>query len=608
MRTTDLDRGQGRSPAHPTPSDPGSTADASARPLIQFNNPPLERLLSVDRVNSLYRGAVGAADIGEFLKRLVDGLGVRVRISREDLESIPRTGPLVVVANHPFGALDGILLAMILRQVRPDAKILANYLLGRIPEMRELFFFVDPFGGESATASNLTGMRDAMRHLKDGGLLATFPAGEVAHFHPRRGEITDPVWSTTIARLVRKSRATVVPIYFDGHNGPLFQLAGLVHKRLRTALLAHELFRKTNQTIDIRVGSVIPRRKIEACDTDADLTGFFRQRTFVLKHRGRTCASDSRLRGSMEPIIDPIDPQDLDREVAALPPGSVLVDADEFLVLHARAPQIPRTLREIGRLREATFRAAAEGTGKNIDLDTFDYDYTHLWVWNRLKKQVVGAYRLGHTDKILAAKGPGGLYTRTLFNFGPRMLHRIGPALEMGRSFVRQEYQRSFSPLLLLWRGIGTYVVRNPRYKNLLGPVSISNSYQSVSKQLMVQFLKMHHMLPMLADMVRARNPFRIRKITGLEREAMEKLVLDSDEVSELVSDLEPDHKGIPILLKQYLKLGAKLLSFNVDPEFSDVVDGLILVDLTRTDPRHLDKYMGKEGRAAFLAYHNTSR
>ncbi len=533
---------------------------------------------------------------------------------------MPRDGAVVVVANHPFGALDGIILASVLAGVRPDVKVMANYLLGRIPDLRDLFLFVDPFGGGGAAAANAAPMRQSLRWLKDGGMLAAFPAGEVAHLSLRDRRVTDPRWNDTISRIVRRTGASVLPVYFDGRNGALFQLLGMIHPRVRTAMLARELYKKRDQSIEVRIGSVIPARRLGGIADDADLAEYMRRRVFLLQHRPPAAEVPPRggipvkrhgLPGSAttgEPIIPPVDPALLAADVAALPAGQVLVEHDDHVVIEARAPQIRNVLREIGRLREVSFRAAGEGTGKSVDLDTFDYDYVHLFIWNRPRREVVGAYRLGRSDELLAAKGRLGLYTSTLFNYDAELLRRLGPSLEMGRSFVRLEYQRSYAPLLLLWRGIGRYCVNQPRYRRLFGPVSISNSYQTVSKQLMVQFLRLHHSAAAEGDLVQPRHPFHPRPIRGFTdgrpSQRLATLMADGDEVSSLVSELEPDQKGMPVLVRQYLKLGAKFLSFNVDPQFSDSLDGLIVVDLAATEARVLERYMGKAGYASFMSHH----
>lgn len=609
----------------------------------------VERLLAVDRLNDVYARSAAAQNPDDFLRRVLDTLAVSFRLPAEDLARIPRSGPLMVVANHPFGAIDGLILAAVLRSVRPDVRVMANRLLAGIPHLRELFLFVDPFGGPEAAASNLAPMRQSMRWLRDGGVLAAFPAGEVAHLNWRdlspgnlkrmrdggwRAEhITDPKWNDTIARIVRRTGVPVLPIYFDGCNGAMFQLLGLLHPRLRTAMLPREVFRKRDACVRLRVGSVIAPKRLAALPGEAELSDYLRRRTFLLQHgaapKPSTPApeetvvspaviappSGGRLRNlfvprpapgvasTPEPIVGPVDPTLLAADVAGLPSDAIIVDGDDLVAYAARAPQIRNVLRELGRLREVTFRAVGEGTGRSIDLDTFDYDYLHLFIWSKARGEVVGAYRLGATDELLPAKGRLGLYTSTLFNYEAELLRRLDPALEMGRSFVRAEYQRSFAPLLLLWKGIGHYCVRHPRYRYVFGPVSISNRYQTVSQQLMVQFLKSRHGMPDGEALARPHHPFRLRPPAGWDDASARASLCDSDDVSAVVADLEPDQKGIPILIKQYLKLGAKFLEFNVDPAFCDAVDGLIVVDLFKTEARVLERYMTKPGHKSFCDY-----
>jgi putative hemolysin len=278
----------------------------------------------------------------------------------------------------------------------------------------------------------------------------------------------------------------------------------------------------------------------------------------------------------------------MERELEALPPSRSLSVAGDLKTYRASAFEIPCVLTEIGRLREIAFRAVGEGTGKATDRDAFDEHYQHLFVWNSRSKEVVGAYRLAGTDVVR------DLYTATLFRYGREFRTRLGPALELGRSFVRPEYQRSFQPLLLLWKAIGSYVAANPKYRVLFGPVSISNQYQTISRKLMVSFLERHAALTGWMGSVTSRNRFRsAERNTGL----------DLDDLSAVVSDLEPGGGGVPVLLRQYLKLGGKLLGFYVDPQFGNSLDGLILVDLTKTEPKLLERYLGKSQSARFLAY-----
>ncbi len=546
---------------------------------------PIEKLLSLEELERIY-GLVrqGGED---FVETALSVLGVRIDVTPEDLARIPKRGALMVVANHPFGGIEGLVLAAILKRVRPDVRVMANYMLGRMPEMRELIIPVDPFG--NAVARNARPLRGCMQWLNEGGALGVFPAGEVSHLRPSL-RVEDPPWSPTIARIARRRAVPVLPVHFEGGNGPLFQLAGLVHPRLRTVLLPRELARFTNRAVRVRIGKVIPPSSFAAYASDAELVDYLRLRTYVLKSRP---ASDGP-----KTIAPAADVRLMCEELARLNSARLLSSGD-LAVYAARAQAIPNVLHEIGRLREITFRQAREGTGKALDLDRFDAHYVHLFVWNHATSEVVGAYRIGHSDDILERHGVHGLYTHTLFSYGEELLRRIGPSLELGRSFVRPEYQRAYAPLLLLWRGIGQYVARHPRYRTLFGPVSINNDYTSVSRDLIATFLTENASIPELARLVRPRTPMKARR-SELDVRKTSRVLRDIDHVSELVSELEADAKGVPVLLKQYMKLGGKLLAFNVDPGFGDVLDGLIVVNLDQTESRILEKYMGRDQAAAF--------
>ena len=292
-------------------------------------------------------------------------------------------------------------------------------------------------------------------------------------------------------------------------------------------------------------------------------------------------------------------------EVEAIPPGQVLIDTGAFRVFHAESHQIPLLLHEIGRQREITFREADEGTGKSIDLDDFDQHYIHLVLWNKDANELVGGYRIGLTDIIMRRYGCRGLYTSSLFTFAPRFLQEISPAMELGRSFVRKEYQKSYQPLMLLWHGIGKYISARPQYKVLFGPVSIGSHYHGVSRDLIVAFLKNHHRVE-LARYVKGHGPKRsnlLKKRLGLK--SASGLIDNVQDLSDLISCIEPGCGGIPILLKHYLKLGGKFLGFSIDPDFSNVMDALIIVDLTQTNRTVMERYMGKAGADSFLRFHD---
>src|SRR5262245_55137885 len=307
------------------------------------------------------------------------------------------------------------------------------------------------------------------------------------------------------------------------------------------------------------------------------------------------------------PVVDEVPTSALKAEIDALSSTQRLLDHGRFHVYCARADAIPMILLEIGRLRELTFRSVGEGTGRCADIDRFDALYLHLFVWDTQAAAIVGAYRLGLVDEILDRHGKQGLYANSLFRFRTRTLDALNPAIELGRSFVRVEYQRSFfTPLLLLWRGIGRFIARSPRYAVLFGPVSISNSYDPLSRQLIVNYLNANSGEPGLARHVKPRRPFRASKPAD-RGDSMLPASGDIEELSRAIERIEPDHKGVPILLKHYLKLGGRVLGFNTDEQFGDALDGLIVVDLRASDPRILARYMGEDGAAGFLACHGAA-
>ena len=571
--------------------------------------PLFDRALRLDRMREVHRDFNSGGHLHGAEAAALDLLNVSYRVTDIDRARVPVKGPLVVVANHPFGAVEGLVLGALLRSVRSDVRVMVNHILRHLDlaGLKESYIYVDPFGGAGASRSNIAPLRETLQWVRAGGALGVFPAGEVSHLSLRKRCITDAPWSETVARIIRKTGAQVLPVYFNGKNSLLFQVLGLVHPRVRTLMLLREVFNKCGQAIEVRVGKPIPGEKAAEFAGDRELLEYLRMRTYILKSRraspSRSASAVSFLRGFSGPraeaIADPVAPGLVRREVESLPPECRLVETERFSVFAASAEQIPCTLREIGRLREITFRDANEGTGRGLDLDDFDTYYLQLFLWSRESAEIVGGYRLGLADQIIRHRGIRGLYTSTLFEYRSELMGRINPAIELGRSFVRPEYQKSYQPLMLLWKGIGAFLVANPHYRTLFGPVSINNSYHAVSRQLIVAYSRKNPPTE-LSRLVRGKHPIRRRRSKRRELQAACTLLRDIQDLSELVSDIEKDQKGIPILLKHYMKLGGEILAFSVDPNFSDVLDGLILVDLNKTDPRLLERYMGREGASHF--------
>ena len=572
------------------------------RTVYRLLEQPIERFLSLDALNRLYSGMSPVAGDRSYFATALRGLGVDYDLAPEDVAKIPVSGPLVIVANHPFGAIDGLILGDILTQARPDFRLMANELLHGIPELRPWILPVDAFGGSQSQTRNLSQLRLAIKWLGQGGALGIFPAGTVSHLQLRKGCIADPIWHRTVAGLVRRTGATVLTMFFDGHNSLVFQISGLIHPKLRTALLPSELVKRTDSRVAVRIGRPIEPHKVQRYSDDRTLTSYLRFKTYMLKWREspiRPRFSPRTPEGTAKPVAAALPVLQLANEVSRLPTSSLFAEQGKYQVYLADAANIPSLLNEIGRLRERTFRAVGEGTGLACDLDRFDNHYQHLFLWNSVRREVVGSYRLGKVDQMLKDRGADGLYTNTLFKLKPGLLDRLGPALEMGRSFVRQEYQGQAVPLALIWRGIGEYLVRNPTYKVLFGPVSISKEYEGLSKRLMVEFLTKRFGHDTLGLLVKPRNPLRDR-LSRQEREALAALVRDADDVSALVSEIETDRKGLPILLRHYLRLNAFLLSFNLDASFGNCIDGLIVVDLRTAEPKLLKRYLGDAGYESY--------
>src|SRR5579871_1900195 len=575
-----------------------------------------QRFLPINRVRELYRRAQQPVN-RPLLENLLREMRVECRVAEADLARIPATGPLLVTANHPFGLLDGAIVGTVLGRVREDVKILTNHLLSGIAELHEHCIFVDPFGGVDAIARNRRALREAMVWLNSGGALVMFPAGEVSHLQLWQWQIADSPWSSTASRLICATGAVALPVFIAGRNSAAFQALGMMHPNLRTARLLTEFLQQTGKKVEIRIGSPISASALRHARNDEQGSSYLRWRTYLLAERDRTEQDLPAVLKAIfpqkkhEPIAEAVAPSSLRREIESLPPASCLEQNREFAVYLAGADEIPHLMREIGRLREITFRAAGEGTGASADMDRFDRHYKHLLLWSKTNGELAGAYRLGFTTEILPDHGLNGLYTNTLFRYHSEFFKGLGPAVELGRSFIRLEYQKQYAPLLMIWKGIGRFLAMNPQYAVLFGAVSVSSRYNRASRELIVRFfqgqerrLALQHDVE-LSRWVTPRTPFRPRMLNSPSADPACDHLSDLQDLADPIADVESDGKGVPILLKHYAKLGGRLISFNVDRNFSGVLDGFVLVDLRRSNPTVLARYMGKEGLAAFQRYHN---
>lgn len=572
---------------------------AAARPLI-------ERTLRLRGFNAMLESArrfhqshPRTATLRGWLESMLRAAEIEIDARQPADFLFPHHGALVVVANRPFGLLDACLAGLHMARQRGDLRLLAPAWLAEIPELAPWILPFENRASGAAAYQNLASLRAARRHLAGGGALLVFPAAEIARWQPGRGVVEGP-WQEHAAALALDAGAAVLPLFLPGHNSVIYQTAGVLHRGLCRSLLPREFCVRRHRRAELHVGQALPPARLKKFADAGALTRYLRLQTLLLGRR------EARKEPLFSCSVPPHQAHAADRELSAeverlRAHGAELARAGSLSVLVAAAADIPHLLREIGRQREIAFRLAGEGTGKEIDLDRFDAHYLHLFLWDDDRQRLAGAYRMGLADQILARHGRRGLYTSTLFKFRRPFLEHLGDAVEMGRSFIAPDYQRAAAALPLLWKGISLWMAAHPRYRKLFGPVSISQDYHHLSRHLLVEFLKDHRLDRELAPHVRPRQPFKPAADRALLRELVSARLDDIEDCAALISSLEADSKGIPVLLKHYLRLNGTLISFNVDRAFASVVDGLILVDLTRTDPRLLAKYMGAERCRAYL-------
>ena len=538
----------------------------------------------------------------DFIKQAFRSLNINYKLAHGSIEHIPETGATIVVSNHPYGAIDGMAMIDLLKTRRNDIKVMANGFLKRVPEISDIILSVNPYGHKEAIKQNISAMRECLSWLNQGGLIFMFPAGDVSSLKISKLSISDTEWDTKVVRLANKTGAAIVPVHIEGKNSPSFYLAGAIHPKLKTLLLPRQIIKKRGSTINIRIGKFINSNKLLKLNTDQERAQLLKSRTYLLANNTLHKTATKPLQQN---IMQAIPISILALEVNLLPEKQKLTETGDMQVCYAMESQIPCLMQEIGRQREISFRDAGEGTGQEIDTDRYDSHYIQLFIWNTKTKQVIGGYRLGLTDQILKQHKLDGLYSYSLFKLSKDFLNNSPPSIELGRSFVRIEYQKSFTPLLLLWKGIAKFVSQNPKYCILFGPVSISNDYCSASKKVLIQYLNKHLSDTSLAKLIKPRTPYKDKKLKNITISNTNNFSLD--QLSAMIASFEEDGKGIPVLIRQYLKLGGKLLGFNVDSDFADCIDGLIRIDLRKTELKTLSKYMGKDEVKAYTQYHKKS-
>ena len=545
----------------------------------------LRRVTNEKRFNDLLVQA-GSTRGQDFVSSMLALLGTSFRIDAGSPPSVPATGPLLVVANHPLGMQDALVLLQWLGSIRPDVRMLGNEWLASVPALGDLILPVDVFGGGAASRA-----RNVFRALENGEALIVFPAGEVSRWH--RGAVRDGAWSDGFARLAFRSGSPVLPVHVRARNSPFFYAVSAMSMPLSTALLPREATGRTGRVIGLRIGTL----------TSAD--GL----------RERSGGSTAVAADFMRSQVHRMGRQDGDRvvgEVALAQPGSQdeIVDAlrrAEKLIDLGDGKQIflfsgthsNPLMRELGRLRELTFRKVGEGSGKCRDLDAYDAHYEHLVLWDSHAQCVAGAYRLGHAGRLTTNGELSGLYTSTLFEFSPQLRSRLLHGLELGRSFVAPAYWRSRA-LEQLWQGIGLYLQRHPELLYLFGAVSMPITLPREAREWIAAAHLQYFGIP---DLATARRPFLVSpEVDGCVRQACDGMDAPAA-MSKLRQHLDSLGVSLPMLYRQYVDLvepgGAQFLAFGDDPGFSGCVDGLVWLDLSRLKPAKRARYLGDHVKAA---------
>lgn len=553
----------------------------------------LKKALDFDKLNKLYDGGAHL-DAENFLSYLIDELNVDYEIHEEDLKRIPKTGPFVIVSNHPLGALDGILLMHIMHKIRPDFKVMGNFLLHKIEPLQPMVIPVNPFETRKDAYSSLNGMREVLSTLKEGGCIGIFPAGEVS-YRDENGELQDREWQDTAIKLIKKTKVPVIPVFFRAKNSEIFYRMASIHSDFQTAMLPAEMMRKRTRPIQIRIGKpILPKQQAKYLELE-EFKGFLRKKTYMLSsyYNKKKSFTDVLKNTSSNLHLPRLSSKSKVKEIVAETDVNLikqdldLLRKDEMALLFTNnnyecffstAEAIPNVIREIGRLREITFRNIGEGTNQEIDLDRYDNHYHHLFLWDKDAEKIVGAYRMAIGAEVYEKYGIKGFYVNELFDFGPEIHPFFMKCIEMGRAFVSMEYQQKPMPLFLLWRGIVHVTLRNPEQKFIIGGVSISNQFSDFSKSLMIEFMKSHYFDSSVAQYVRPKKEFKVQLTDQEKQFIFDVSEADLNKFDKLIDELEPNMLRLPVLIKKYIKQNAKVIAFNVDPLFNDAIDGLMYI------------------------------
>ncbi len=532
-------------------------------------------VLGINKINRMYSLSADLSD-QTFTEHMLNVYGITYDNNVSELNVIPKEGPFIIVSNHPFGAIEGILLYDAIARIRPDFKVLANFILSYIPNLKNVFIPVNPFTNNPEWGNSLGGIKTAMEHVSNGNGLGIFPAGEVSRYNGNKYP-EDIEWSVTIAKLVKKCKVPVIPFYFDGVNSKKFYRLAKIHSMLGTAMLLNELYNKRNQHFTIKIGKPILPSDIEVYDDYKKLAAYLRARSYALEANINKENIKNR-NTKLESLPPPLKSYLLVNELDKIRNKSYLFSCAQYECFLADYNDIPNVIYELGRRREEAFRAIGEGCGKQLDTDKYDLYYKHLILWDKEENRLVGGYRLGIGNDIIENKGINGFYISSLFKIQDSFKDVLSKSIELGRSFVTVDYQKDILPLMLLLKGLMMVAYKYKDVNYFIGPVSISNWYPNFYESLMVRYISTKFLCHELKDMVQARTPFNVNFLKTDPDILLENNIATVEKFDRYMMKLSNGDYRLPTLFKKYLKLQSKFLCFNIDPDFNDTLDGLLLL------------------------------
>ncbi|MCK7129122.1 lysophospholipid acyltransferase family protein [Enterobacter roggenkampii] len=515
----------------------------------------------------------------DMVEQVLEHLDILCTVSARDLEQIPEHGPLVIIANHPTGTLDGLALLYAVSRVRHDVKVVTNRMLTHLEPLSSLFIPVDNMGGRTAKSS----LVQMEQHLQNAGVLIFFPAGEVSR--PTRKGIRDKKWHSGFIKLAGKLRVPLLPVHIQAHNSLLFYASTLVSPTLAMLLLMQQMFRRRHSQLPIKIGQQIAWHHWHSA-------------TLSSREMAEQCRQHVMRLGKGVPgvfktqcaIARPEDRATLKRALAQAESLGKTSDGKTIYLWQRNGQEDAPLLRELGRLREIAFRAVEEGSGKRRDTDSYDDDYLHLILWDEDDLEIVGAYRFMPTAMQIEKRGVEGLYSYSLFHYDDKMQDVLEHGIELGRSFIQPRYWGRRG-LDYLWSGIGAYLARYPHYRYLFGPVSISGGLPPAARDLLVAFYR--QWFPATHPLAASRKPYPASLPDVLAQFGGVDYVDDLTKLKSLLGNLGC---GIPPLYKQYSELcepgGVQFIDFGSDPAFNNCVDGLVLVDLCYLKANRYQRYI----------------